>query len=203
VCDHSQVVYDSKDENVLTTIKRDGEKKVYLTIDDGPSKVLPQMLDVLREEKVPAIFFWQSRLFYEKRPWKRVLDEGHLIGSHSTKHRNLVNLSYEEQYQDIEHSVKKLEQVTGTKIKYFRPPYGQYNQDTINIANKLELTPVMWRIASMDWEHKKDPQQIITNVTNHLEDGAIILIHEFRQTLEVLPNLIKEVSAKGYSFSKF
>ncbi|MFC4322361.1 polysaccharide deacetylase family protein [Litchfieldia salsa] len=184
-------------------MKHDGQKKVYLTIDDGPSKVLPQILDILKDENVPAIFFWQSRLIYDERPWKRVLDEGHLIGTHSTKHKNLVKLSYAEQYHDIDQSVKKLEQVIGTKVKYFRPPYGQYNQDTIDVANKLQLTTVMWRIASMDWEHKKDPQQIISHVINHLEDGAIILIHELSQTLEILPQLIKEVKDKGYSFSKF
>ncbi|SDP87384.1 Polysaccharide deacetylase [Litchfieldia salsa] len=196
-------MYDSEDKNVLIKMKHDGQKKVYLTIDDGPSKVLPQILDILKDENVPAIFFWQSRLIYDERPWKRVLDEGHLIGTHSTKHKNLVKLSYAEQYHDIDQSVKKLEQVIGTKVKYFRPPYGQYNQDTIDVANKLQLTTVMWRIASMDWEHKKDPQQIISHVINHLEDGAIILIHELSQTLEILPQLIKEVKDKGYSFSKF
>ncbi|WP_318246317.1 polysaccharide deacetylase family protein [Bacillus sp. PS06] len=195
-------MYDSDDKNVLTTVKKDSGKTVYLTIDDGPSRILPQMLDVLRDENVPALFFWQSRLLYEKRPWKRVLDEGHMIGSHSTKHLNLANLSYEQQFHDIQHSVKKIEQVTGTKVKYFRPPFGQYNQDTIAVTNELQLTPVMWRIASVDWEHKNDPHEIINHVTSHLEDGAIILIHELHQTLEILPDLIKEVRARGYNFSK-
>ena len=59
----------------------------------------------------------------------------------------------------------------------------------------------MWKIASLDWELKNDPEKIITNVTDHLEDGAIILLHELKQTIDVLPELIKEIKAKGYHFS--
>ena len=92
-------MYDSTDTSVITSIKL--EKSVVLTFDDGPSKVLPGILDVLEAENVKAVFFWQSRLLYSKRPWERVLQEGHIIGTHSSKHRNLVKLSFNDQFQDL------------------------------------------------------------------------------------------------------
>ncbi|WP_139365046.1 polysaccharide deacetylase family protein [Litchfieldia alkalitelluris] len=199
--DITEVVYDCKDDTILKKVNTNNTKKVVLTIDDGPSRVLPQLLDVLRDEEVPAVFFWQSKLLFHEREWQRVLDEGHLIGTHSTKHRNMVKLSFEEQFQDVYHSVEKIEEITGQKVRYFRPPYGQYNENTLEVARELQLVPVMWRISSMDWELKHDSQKIISNVCDHLEDGAIILLHELRQTLEVLPELIKAIKQKGYGFT--
>ncbi|WP_209121266.1 polysaccharide deacetylase family protein [Alkalihalobacillus sp. BA299] len=183
-------------------VKKEKVKTVVLTFDDGPSKVLLDILDVLWHQNVPAVFFWQSRLLYDQRPWQRVLDEGHDIGTHSRKHLNLTKLSYKEQFQDIASSKSKIEQITKHKIKYFRPPFGQFNEDTMAVAKTLGLTPVMWRISSMDWELKDNPQKIITNVLEHLEDGAIILLHELKQTLEALPELITEIKAKGFHFRK-
>lgn len=194
-------MYDSKDSNIVTKAQQKSQKSIVLTFDDGPSKVLSHILDVLQSENVPAAFFWQSRLLYPERPWKRVLDEGHLIGTHTTKHLNLVKHPYEKQYQDIKYSVDKIEKITGNHVKYFRPPFGQYNNDTIKIAKELNLTPVLWRIASMDWELKDNPEQILSNVVENLEDGAIILLHELTQTLEILPLLIKTIKEKGYGFS--
>ncbi|MBD8015967.1 polysaccharide deacetylase family protein [Planococcus sp. Sa1BUA13] len=174
---------------------------MVLSFDDGPSKVLPQILDILKQEAVPALFFWQSRLLYPARPWQRLLDEGHVVGTHSMKHRNLVQLSYEEQYLDLKNSVTHIESITGTRVNYFRPPYGRFDSNTLKAAKALGLTTVLWRIASMDWELKDNPDQIIRYVAENLEDGAIILLHELEQTVAILPQLIQAIKKQGYSFS--
>lgn len=193
-------MYDSTNQNVVTISQDPNEKAVILTFDDGPGKFLPQILDVLKQEQVPAVFFWQTRLLYPKRPWKRVLSEGHLIGTHTTKHLNLVNLTYDEQYHEVKNSVTSIEKVTGTRVKYFRPPFGRFNKDTIKAAKQLNLTLVLWRVASMDWELKDNPEQILANVVDNLEDGTVILLHELKQTLDILPRLIHAIREKGYNF---
>lgn len=194
-------MYDSTHPQIITVNQTQSEKTVVLSFDDGPSKVLPEILDILKQQHVQAMFFWQSRLLYPARPWQRVLDEGHVIGTHSRKHRNLVQLSYEEQYQDIQNSLAHIEKITGNPIVFFRPPYGRFNSDTLQVADALGLTTVMWRIASMDWELKRDPSQIVRYVTENLEDGAIILLHELEQTVAILPQLITAIKEQGYSFS--
>jgi peptidoglycan/xylan/chitin deacetylase (PgdA/CDA1 family) len=193
-------VYDSQDQNVITTLNKNGQKAVMLTFDDGPGRALPEILDILRTENVQAGFFWQSRLLHPKRPWKRVIDEGHLIGTHSTNHRNLARLSYEEQLADLSRSKKAITDLTGQDVEYFRPPFGQYNDDTIAAAAEIGLQTVMWRISSMDWELQDDPQQILTYVTESLEDGAIILLHELPQTVKILPALIQQIKEQGFQF---
>lgn len=193
-------MYDSSDENVVTKVSN-REKSVILTFDDGPSRSLSQILDVLKDENVQAMFFWQSRFLYPKRPWERVIKEGHIIGTHSINHKDLVKLPYVKQLHDLKYSVEVIEGITGEKVTYFRPPFGRYNEDTIKAAKQLGLTTVMWRIASIDWELEDNPEKIICNVVDHLEDGAIILLHELKQTLHILPELIRNIKNKGYSFT--
>lgn len=202
--DSNEVVYDRNHADVITRLHEVSgtrEKTVVLTFDDGPGRYTSSILDVLKKEQVPAVFFWQSRLCYPERPWKRVLDEGHMLGSHACKHPDLRRLEYAEQYRELFFSKQKLETITGQRIRYFRPPFGQFDACTMKAAKALQLDVVMWSTASFDWELREDPGSIITNVGNHLEDGAIILLHELRQTLEVLPELIAQVRGKGYSFA--
>lgn len=202
--ENSQVVYDRKDYQVITRsheLTEIRQKSVVLTFDDGPGRYLPQILDVLKTEDVPAMFFWQTRLLYSGRPWRRVLEEGHMIGSHSRKHPDLRRMEYLEQYDELYRSKQKIENITGQPVRYFRPPFGQYDSYTLKAVKALELIPVMWSTASFDWELKERPDQIILNVVSHLEEGAIILLHELRQTLQVLPELIRQIRKEGYSFS--
>lgn len=195
-------MYVSNDPDIKLFNKGHASKKtVVLTFDDGPGRVLPEILDILKKENVPAIFFWQSRLLYPERPWKRVIEEGHQIGTHSSKHSNYVNLSPHEQIQDLSSSKTKIESIIGQEVKLFRPPFGQYNEHTIAAAKQLGLSTIMWRISAMDWELKEQPEQIIANVIENLEEGAIILLHELTQTVEALPALIAEIRNKGYEFS--
>jgi peptidoglycan-N-acetylmuramic acid deacetylase len=203
VADKTCVVYDTADDNVITELKREKGstgKKVMLTFDDGPGKALPEILDILKKENAEAMFFWQSRLLHQKRPWKRVLEEGHVIGSHTRGHPNLAALNEEEQFRELLYSKMKIEKITGQAVKYFRPPFGQYNEHTITAANRLGMEIVMWKIASLDWELKEEPLKIIEYVQENLQDRAIILLHELEQTVKILPELIRIIKAEGYEF---
>jgi peptidoglycan/xylan/chitin deacetylase (PgdA/CDA1 family) len=200
-----EIVYDLKDDRWLTNVsdKESARKTVVLTIDDGPSKLLNTILDILQSKNVQVVFFWQARLLYKDRPWRRVLSEGHKIGSHAYNHKNLTSLTVEQQFRLIKNGIAKMEEVTGEKIQYFRPPYGQYNEDTMSILKELNLIPVMWEISSYDWENKMNREKIVTNVVDNIKDGSIILLHELEQTVAVLPEIIDKVREKGFDFVLF
>ncbi|KZE67239.1 polysaccharide deacetylase [Fictibacillus phosphorivorans] len=179
---------------------RPQSKSLILTFDDGPSSVLIPLLDILKKHDVKAMFFWQSRLLYKKRPWKRVLKEGHMIGGHSLRHRDLTRLSCYEQEHDIHNNIKHIESLTGQKVKYFRPPYGQFNEDTLQVLKKLDVVPFLWEVAGLDWELKHNQNQIVHNVVNYADHGSIILLHELKQTVMILDDLIDELKREGYEF---
>jgi peptidoglycan/xylan/chitin deacetylase (PgdA/CDA1 family) len=196
-------VYDWSNKEIWTNKQnwnKQTSKSLILTFDDGPSSVLVPILDILKKHEVKAMFFWQSRLLHKHRPWKRVIDEGHIIGGHSLRHRDLTRLTREEQFHDIWTNKKQIENLTGQKMKYFRPPYGQFNEDTLEVLKELKLIPFLWEVAGLDWEHKKSAVHIVYNIINHSKDGSIILLHELKQTVEILDELLLELKAEGYSF---
>jgi peptidoglycan/xylan/chitin deacetylase (PgdA/CDA1 family) len=203
-------VYDWKDKNLFTHVNQmngykmtaQDHRQVVLTFDDGPSRHLPSILRILEEEDVPATFFWQSRLLHKGRPWKTVIDAGHIIGSHTCSHPKLVDLSYDHQYHQLLYSKLKIESITGQSVRYFRPPFGQFNQTTLTIAEELKLTPVFWHVSSMDWLLKGNSSQISNNVLHHCEHGSIILFHELENTCIMLKSIIQQLKKKGFSFAQ-
>ncbi|WP_026702913.1 polysaccharide deacetylase family protein [Salibacterium aidingense] len=196
-------MYDLKDKRWVKNVGqlRATDHEVVLTFDDGPGRQLEAILDVLQAKNVPAAFFWQTRLLYNERPWKRVIQEGHQLGSHTHSHKKLSRLPKAGQRKQIKDSVDKMRAVTNTNVSLFRPPFGQYDESTMEILEELNITPVMWEISSYDWIHRKDPETIISNVAAHVRDGSIILLHELEQTQAVLPRLIDEIRNKGYQFT--
>ncbi|WP_370568707.1 polysaccharide deacetylase family protein [Fictibacillus sp. 26RED30] len=200
-------MYDWENNDIWTNIKNwdkqyktKGSKSLILTFDDGPSSVLVELLDILKKYNVKALFFWQSKLLHKNRPWKRVIEDGHMIGGHSLRHRVLTRLSYRDQMHDISTNLKHLEVLTGQEVKYFRPPYGQFNEDTLYVLKELCKVPFLWEVAGLDWEHKHDPIHIVHNILNHAEDGSVILLHELKQTVRILDELISELKLEGYEF---
>ncbi|WP_017754097.1 polysaccharide deacetylase family protein [Calidifontibacillus oryziterrae] len=197
-------MYDLKDTRWIKNIyqvRPAALGQVILTFDDGPGRHLNDILDILNAENIQAIFFWQSKLLYKGRPWRRVLNEGHHIGSHACNHKNLVRLTKGQQFGQIKYSIDKIESITGTKVQHFRPPYGQYNEDTMSILDELNLTPIMWEITSYDWSNKHTPEKIVENVVEHVKDGSIILLHELEQTAKALPQIIEGIREKGFEFT--
>ncbi|MGJ7921230.1 polysaccharide deacetylase family protein [Neobacillus sp. LXY-4] len=196
-------MYDLKDERWITNLQGEGreEKSVVLTFDDGPGRQTVQILDILKAKNAPAVFFWQSRLLYGKRPWQRLFHEGHTLGSHAHKHVNLTTLNTTEQFKQIKTSIEILESVTRRQVKYFRPPFGQYNEDTLSILKELNLFPVMWDISSFDWNHRNEPFVIVDNVLNNIKPGSVILLHELPQTVSILSQLIDKIRCKGFKLT--
>ncbi len=127
-----------------------------LTFDDGPSDYTGQLLDSLKEEKTPATFVVLG-MQAERRPEliKRMLKEGHEVVSHGYAHPNLRLISHDEAYYDIKKSHDILLKL-GAKPKFFRPPYGKYNRDIIALAQKFDMSILMWSVDSNDWRRRPD-----------------------------------------------
>lgn len=132
---------------------------------------------------------------------EKVLSDGHLIGTHGHSHRILTELSYEEQYNEMLKSKNLLEQALNQPIRWFRPPYGLYNDETFKAAKALNLEIFLWSVASWDWKHSEDPDQIIENVVDHIEAGHTVLLHELPHTVTILDSLIREIRKKKLTFS--
>jgi peptidoglycan/xylan/chitin deacetylase (PgdA/CDA1 family) len=178
-----------------------GDRSIFLTIDDGPSEWTAKMLEVLRAEEVKATWFWivnPRNAYLTLGP--TLIKDGHVVGTHTATHPDLTKLPPAQQRVEICDSASLLRERIGAPVRYFRPPSGRTNESVKQTALSCGLIPVLWSVDSRDWELAKDPDQIIKNVLARVKPGAIILIHERPQTLQILPQLICELRAQGYTF---
>lgn len=174
-------------------------RDIVLTFDDGPSRQTRAILEILAAEDVPAMFFWVAGLDgVQMAP--DLLARGHKLGSHSMSHADLTKLNGAGQQAEIGDSSAILTAASHEKINYFRPPYGAWNENTLQIAAEHGLSAVLWDVDSRDWALANNPDQIVANVLQEVQEGSIILLHERPQTVQVLPRLIRALRAQGYSF---
>ena len=178
------------------------ENLCALTFDDGPSRYTPHILDVLRENGIPATFFMLGKnvKFYPQHV-QRIVAEGHEVGNHSFSHPNLRRISRERKLEEIEITDKLLRDL-GANPLYMRPPYGSYDKDVVDIAGRLGVTVVLWSVDSQDWKRRPTNYAHIINAVGRVfppgEMRGIILFHDpLKTTAADLPKIISDLKAGG------
>lgn len=193
------------EENGGICLGNKDKKDVYLTFDAGyEAGYTPEILKVLKENEVPAMFFITGHYLNSKPELvQQMLEEGHLVGNHTVNHKSMPSISDEEIEKEIMDLHKAVYEKFAYEMKYSRPPKGEFNERTIKATNKLGYKTVMWSFAYADWDEKAQPseadakQKIIENVHN----GEIMLLHSTSKTnAKVLDEVIKEIKQNGYEF---
>ncbi|WP_052245994.1 polysaccharide deacetylase family protein [Sporosarcina sp. ZBG7A] len=187
------------------------EKVVYLTFDDGPSKLTEQFLDILQEHGVKATFFMQgSNLKKEhlQKSVKRAVNEGHYIGAHSMTHNYKTLYTNQQFVPEMVETLDLVHEITGTNPHLVRPPYGSApglkNEQMRSQLADAHIKVWDWTIDSKDWELAGNPSQILRNIKQGATtDREIVLMHEKPQTLEALPGILKFFKDQGYEFAVY
>ena len=87
-------------------------------------------------------------------------------------------------------------------MRFFRPPYGDYNDLLISTASNLGLQTIQWSVDSLDWKGLS-ASQILTRINTGVHDGAIILCHNNSDHIvEALPQIISNLREQGYKMVK-
>ncbi|MCC0647510.1 delta-lactam-biosynthetic de-N-acetylase [Clostridioides sp. ZZV15-6598] len=187
---------------------KDGQKTLYLTFDEGyENGYTSKILDVLKQNKVKAVFFVTSPYIKEnKNLIKRMVAEGHIVGSHSKTHPSMStktgNLkSFNDEFEDVEKLYKDL---TGKNIvKFFRPPMGKYSEKSLAMTKNLGYKTIFWSFAYRDWDTEKQPsrEEAKKKIMDNLHDGSILLLHAVSKTsTEILSDFISDARRLGYNF---
>ncbi|PYS82153.1 MAG: polysaccharide deacetylase [Acidobacteria bacterium] len=203
-------------------IQRTGDRPglVALTFDDGPDAAwTPRVLDILKEEHVPASFFIISEYGQENPDLvRRIVAEGHDIGNHSYTHPNLGEIPGRVTDLELTATERLIESLTGRSTILFRPPYfGDAEPTTpdevepVVRARRLGYLTVGLHVDPDDWATPGADEIVkrtIKGVTNQSDDsdqrGQVVLLHDGggnrAQTVEALPRIIETLRAKGYRF---
>ncbi|MCC3377733.1 polysaccharide deacetylase family protein, partial [Cohnella sp. REN36] len=98
-------------------------------------------------------FFWVGKnMTDESGGWGRQLVEnGHIIGSHTMYHERLGNKNKEAQKQEMSGSTDFIAKKIGHPITYFRPPYGSVNAATKEASQETKKYIMYWQVDSLDW----------------------------------------------------
>ncbi|MBO4679481.1 MAG: polysaccharide deacetylase [Lachnospiraceae bacterium] len=188
----------------------DGYRKIYLTFDDGPSANTDAILDILKEYNVKATFFvvrHEGRNF--ERLYRRIVDEGHSLGMHSSTH------VYSDLYSDRDAVMEDTESlrnflylVTGVESDIYRFPGGSTNRassvDMHEFADALNEEGIVffdWNVSSRDaTAGGVSRDSIINNVTREIgkHSESIVLFHDLGSkvtTVEALPAIIEYINS--------
>lgn len=88
--------------------------------------------------------------------------------------------------------------LSGQKPSLLRPPFGEYNNEVIRIANELGYKTIQWSVVSLDWQNI-GKEELIDRVTSRAHKGAIILFHNNGlYTADALPQIIEYLHKNGY-----
>lgn len=177
------------------------EKKVALTFDaawgaDKTSKIV----EILTNEGVGGTFFlvgFWSEKYADKI--KEIDAAGLDIGTHSNTHPKMSQLTSSQIEDELTVSMNLITSVTNKEVRFFRPPYGDYNDQLLTVADNLGLQTIQWSVDSLDWKGLS-ADQILARVKAGVHNGAIILFHNNSDNIvEALPQVIAFLKAEGYS----
>jgi peptidoglycan/xylan/chitin deacetylase (PgdA/CDA1 family) len=189
----------------LPTDDRSGRPRlIALTFDDGPYPIYtPMLLDVLRDLRVPATFFLIGRDALE---WpeltRRIESDGNEIGDHTYTHPNLDQETADEVREEILKGRDVLWELSHDPAvrTLMRPPHGRYTERTLQIAQGLGYSVVLWTDDSGDWRTVTVPA-LQRHLLAHATAPEIVLLHSGKlATIEALPYVVERFKKAGYRF---
>jgi len=178
------------------------EQWISLSFDDGPAQETNAILDILKEQNVPAVFFTIGKnALHHPEVVRRWQEEGHLIGNHSFHHGfNFDWQSAAKMKAEIKEANAAVEKIVGVRMKFFRPPYGVTNPNLAKAIRQSGMYSIGWSVRSFDTA-AKDPKKLLARILQKTKGGDILLLHDSMGiTRNILTELIISLRQKGYSF---
>ncbi|MFV6027219.1 polysaccharide deacetylase family protein [Streptomyces sp. NPDC056264] len=190
---------------VFTTVPTK-QKIVFLTIDDGSEKD-PELLRMMQELKIPYSAFLSDYVVKDDYAYfarmQKSQESGVSLHNHTLNHRYLPGLSYKQQKREICGMQDVIEKRFGTRPPLFRPPYGNYNEDTLRAAATCGVKAVpLWAAEAFpdhmewrEWDRDLHPGDIVLTHFRGKEDWKGSMADMVRRVMNV-------ITAKGYAVAK-
>lgn len=176
------------------------DKKIAITFDDGPTLITNDVLDILKKHKAKATFFCIGTQI-ENHPdiFKKIIEEGHLIGNHSYSHdKGIGFFSTLKVVQEIQKNDLVIEKYLGRKTQLFRPPFGVTNPRFARAIKQTGHFVIGWNNRSLDTVIDDD-NKILKRITEKINPGGIVLLHDTSsKTTRVLEQLLLLLQTENY-----
>lgn len=203
--DRKDRVYYENTGLIIWEVKTD-QKKIALTFDDGPDQSsTTEILDLLEQYGAKATFFVVgNKVKSNPELLRREYNEGHEIGNHTYKHLFLKRqVSLDVIQEEIERTATEIMNITGQSPTLFRPPGGEFTDDSVQLIQQLGYKTVLWswHQDTNDWRHP-GTQKIVNKVLTNARNGDIVLMHDFnpgtKQTVNALKIILPALIERGF-----
>ena len=192
-----------------------GRKVVYLTIDDGPSELTQQVLDILDQYDCKATFFVTGHDSNYFPMIKEAYNRGHTIGLHTQTHDYAYLYSSVDAYfEDLNGVGQIVKDQIGFVPCFIRFPGGSSNTISANYTGGIMTTLVDevqargyqyfdWNVSSGDGADYGTEDIVSMSTAPNEYDNIVFLMHDSatkQTTVEALPRIIEHYKELGYSF---
>ncbi len=182
---------------------------IAFTFDDGPDpQWTPRVLDLLALHGARATFFVVGQRAAEHPDLvRRIVAEGHAIGSHTYGHSHGFHFSSARRMRsEIVAGVEAVTAIAGVRPTLFRPPQGLRTPMLRDALRTLDgLVCVTWTERGLD-AMGRAASAIVARLERSLRPGAILTLHDGAglggtsdrsPTVEALAKLLDLASARG------
>lgn len=200
-----------------SVMKKESDKVMYLTFDDGPSQNTEKILDILDQYHIKATFFVTAEHKGYLDMIHQAHERGHMIGVHTYSHDyEKIYQSSEAYFKDLEQMNDIIEQQIGHRVKIMRFPGGSSNTISKKYHNGImtKLTKEVlekgyqyydWNASNGDGNSYFDKNTLIETGKREVQgkDRVMMLMHDAgnnKATLEALPILLSYYQSLGYEF---
>lgn len=178
---------------------------VWLTFDDsGTTSQVQNLLSILRKYNVRATFFPTGQFAVDRPDLITLMkNEGHIVGSHSYSHPDLMTLSTTGIKSEITRAEAAIKPYPSNR-RVFRAPYGSGSfSSTLNsILTSYNYQNCFWTVDTRDWAGTS-ASSMLANVKANTRARGVILFHMHgKYTASVLPSVIGYLKTTGYGLPK-
>lgn len=188
---------------------RRDRKEIALTFDAcstrDPSKYDQRVTQELLAAGAPAtIFLGGSWAKEEAAQVKELASHPQFeLGNHTYTHPHLPAVKDEARIRaELARTQAEVKALTGQIPRWFRPPYGEYDQRVVRIAAELGLTTIEYDLPSGDPDAHATKEKLVHWVLSQAKPGSIVVMHINHvrfHTAEALPDIITGLRQRGFT----
>ena len=157
-----------------------------------------ELIGYLIDHKIPATFFASGRWIQKHdAEMKQLLAVPFFeMGTHGEVHAHLATLDEGQQQAEIIGAVDLVNARYGVHAPLFRPPYGEFNDVTVEVVKTLGLQFILWNVVSGDPDPSLSADKMLAHLTASTRGGSLIVFHANGKgvhTREVVEALARDV----------
>lgn len=179
-------------------------RRMAITFDDGPNGAATEVvLELLRRHGAKATFFMIGQnVDAEPELARRVVAEGHAVGSHTWSHVKLSTVSLAVAIDEIDRGHRSLRAAGIADAALFRAPHGHKRPGVVAHLTRNGLRMIAWTAGVYDTDSASG-DTLSCRAMRWLRPGTILLLHDGKRghdrgpMLQALDTILAAARARG------